>query len=134
MIRYAFNVTRTHVRLFHLSTTRRISTPPFLDNQARASQIIEQAQSAVPSVYKAVKEKALDDKAVRRDQIISLFRYSISKEKEVEKDSPHHLPWTSVAVQKEQTKAGEQVEITVWPHLWWVFRCFKMKKRMLIID
>jgi hypothetical protein len=120
MIRYAFNTTAAHMRLLHLTATRDFTTGRNLGSKARVGQIPEQAHPAGTKMYKTVKEKACNDKAARRNQLIWLVKHSLGNEVKDAKVSPHELPWSAGAVAEER-KEGASVGVSVWPHLWLVF-------------
>jgi hypothetical protein len=126
MIRYIFNTTRARMRLLRLATARAFTTGPTLGSNARVGQIPEQAHPAGPKMYKTVKEKACNDKAARRNQLIWLVKHSLGNEAKDAKFSPHELPWSAGAVAEER-KEGASVGVSVWPHLWLVFAVLPCK-------
>ncbi|KAL5442255.1 hypothetical protein PMIN06_008105 [Paraphaeosphaeria minitans] len=118
MIRYAFNKTGARMRSLYLTSGRLFTTGPDLNGKARVSQLLEQAQSAGPKMYKTVKEKGCDNRAVRRNQLIWLVKHSLGKERVGKKASPHELPCSTNTAGKQEKKEATRVDVTVWPHLW----------------
>ncbi|KAL5373600.1 hypothetical protein DPSP01_012599 [Paraphaeosphaeria sporulosa] len=120
MIRCAFNTTGARMRSLHITSGHSFTTGLDLNGKARVSQLLEQAQSAGPKMYKTVKEKDFDNNAVRRDQLIWLVKHSLGKERVGKKTSLYELPWCTNNVGKQEKKELTQVGVTVWPHLWLV--------------
>jgi hypothetical protein len=115
MFRYAFNTTSARMRL---TTTRALTTVPILNSKTCVGQNLKQADPVGPKMYKTVKEKRCNDKAVRRNQLIWLVKHSLGKEAGVAMVSPHELPWASNDAVKEEKNDGARPGVTVWPHLW----------------
>lgn len=122
MMRSAFNTTGTRMRSLCLKSSRDFTTRSGLSNKACVGQMLEQAQSAGPKTYKTVKEKGFKDNIARRNQLIWLVKHSFGKEAVGTKVSPHDLPWYTDAVVKQVKEEAALVDVTVWPHLWLVFR------------
>ncbi|KAJ4358226.1 uncharacterized protein N0V89_002806 [Didymosphaeria variabile] len=119
MIRYAFNTTGARMRSPRLPA-RILTTSSVLCSKARISQILQQAQSVAPNIYKTMKEKDRDDKAARRNQLIWLVKHSLGNVEAAAKVSPHDLPWSTRCVEKvgDVKVEGGRLDVTVWPHLW----------------
>ncbi|KAL1612763.1 hypothetical protein SLS60_000992 [Paraconiothyrium brasiliense] len=99
---------------------RLLTTGSVISSKARVSQILEQPQSVAPNIYKTIKEKDRDDKAIRRNQLIWLVKHSLGKGGAAAKSSPHDLPWSTRYVDKvgDVKVEGGRLDVTVWPHLW----------------
>ncbi|KAJ4292804.1 hypothetical protein N0V90_009467 [Kalmusia sp. IMI 367209] len=134
MIRSTLKATSACLRSLRLSAAQPFSTSASVTCKERVDQILQQPQSAVPQVYKTVKEKvSVDDKVIGRNRLIWLIKQSFGKDSASStKVSPHHLPWFTGGDDKDLSSSkrdGRELEgITVWPHLWCVLL---LKKQMI---
>jgi len=122
MFRTALTKTGASLQPFSTPIARRFTTKSPPNCKACVGQILEQAQSALPTAYKTVKTAPhSSNDALRRDQLIWLLKHSQGKEVGAENKEPsrHERPWD--ASQRQDDGAGGHASWegpTGWPHMW----------------
>lgn len=117
MMRHAFTTPAVRAPFLLNKSMRQFTTSSRSRCKARLNQFLEQVRSAEVDVCKTVREKTLDDKALRRNQLIWLVKHSLGQKRGNKKVSPHGLPWSEGSVDTEGKREGG-VGVTVWPYLW----------------